>query len=113
MVAEQSGAVNRQDIRNDYFGGWAGFSDPGRMPQLTGSPFGTGTTAIRYAPNTKMPLIGAANTFDANTIINSFHPSGVFVLFADGTTRFLQDQIFFPTLTRLASRDDSQPVGIF
>jgi len=113
IVAEQSGQVARQDLRNDYFGGWAGFSDPGSMPafQSTDSPYGTGTTAIRYAPNTSVALIGAANTYDANTIVNSFHPGGIFVLFAGGTARFLIDSIYFPTLTRLASRNDNQPVG--
>ena len=78
LVAEQSGQVAKQDIRNDYFGGWAGFSDPRPMPvfQSTDSPYGTGTTAIRYAPNTPVgaPGMGAANTYDANTIVNSFHP---------------------------------------
>jgi prepilin-type N-terminal cleavage/methylation domain-containing protein len=115
IVAEQSGRVGLQDIRNDYFGGWAGFSDPGRMPQFqsTDSPFGTGTTTIRYAANTKVPLIGCANTYDGNTIVNSFHSGGIFVLFADGTSRFLSDNIYFPTLTKLASRNDSQPVGSY
>ncbi len=113
ILAEQSGAVGGQDIRNDYFGGWAGFSDPRPMPkfQSTDSPFGTGTTAIRYAANMKVPLIGCANTYDANTIVNSFHSGGIFVLFADGTARFFSDNVYFPTLLKLASRDDGQPPG--
>jgi hypothetical protein len=113
IVAEQSGQVANQDIRNDYFGGWAGFSDPRPMPafQSTDSPYGTGTTAIRYAPNTNVALIGATNTFDANTIVNSFHPGGILVLFAGGSARFIVDYMDFTTLTRLAVRNDGLPIG--
>jgi prepilin-type processing-associated H-X9-DG protein len=45
----------------------------------------------------------------ANTPLNSAHPGGVNVALADGSVRFLADDMSLDTLGRLATRDDRLP----
>jgi len=114
IVAEQSGMIgNTRDIRSIYYGGWGGFTSSGKAPTLSGSPWGSGTTSVRYQINSRTSAAGSNSTWDANTVLNSFHTGGIHVALADGSVRFLSDNIDMLTLKRLASKKDSQPVGQF
>lgn len=114
IVAEQSGKIaNLYDIRSNYYGGWGGHTSGAKPPSMGGSPWGSGTTSIRYQINLNSRPGGANSTWDANTIVNSFHPGGIHVALADGSARFISDNINMLTLKRLASKQDNQPIGEF
>ena len=81
-------------------------------------------TTIRYAPNAVrqigavpggggLGLDGVGNNDGPNNGIYSPHAGGVHVLFADGSTHFISENIDMLTLKRLASRDDKEPIGDF
>ncbi|MDB4637369.1 DUF1559 domain-containing protein [Planctomycetaceae bacterium] len=71
-------------------------------------------TTIRYAPNTTNDsLPGTGNNDGENNGIYSAHTGGVQILLADGSVRFLSENISMLTLRRLATRNDGQPVGAF
>lgn len=114
IVAEQSGKIaNLYDIRSNYYGGWNGHTDSRKPPQFTGSPWGSGTSAIRYRINLNSRPTGANSTWDANTILNSYHPGGIHIALADGSSRFISENINMLTLKRLASKQDGQVLGEF
>jgi len=115
IVAEQSGLVGGLDLRTNYYGGWTGITQAGPASsfQSTDSPWSSGTTAIRYAINSKTSSSGSANPWDPNTIINSFHPGGTHALLTDGSVRFLSQNMNFLTLTELAVKDDGLVLGDF
>ncbi len=113
LVAEQSGPINNQDYRSVYYGGWSGFTSAGKMPAQTGSPWGSGTTAIRYVINPKAVDVGMDNTWDANTALTSYHVGGVHCLMGDGAVKFVSENIDFPTLLRAGAKDDGQVIGEF
>jgi prepilin-type N-terminal cleavage/methylation domain-containing protein/prepilin-type processing-associated H-X9-DG protein len=46
-----------------------------------------------------------------NTPLNSPHPGGVNILKGDGSVTFLQKDLAFPILCRLAQRDDGEVIG--
>jgi hypothetical protein len=86
------------------------------------------TVTVRYAPNSRVTITGgvwsllgcgsdsgtlSTDANAANVPLSSFHTGGVQVAMADGTVRFISDNISMNTLTLLAVRDDSQPVGEF
>jgi prepilin-type N-terminal cleavage/methylation domain-containing protein len=116
LIAEQSGRVGLTDCRSAYYGGWTGTSFGG---MISGSvPAGadswsTGLTSIQYAINSKTTAAGSDNTWDANTVLNSFHVGGVHVVMGDGSVRFISDSTNFLTVQKLAVRDDGQVVGDF
>ena len=75
-------------------------------------------TTVRYAPNA--PAInnnsswpGIDDNYGSNKPLNSAHTGGVHVLLADGSTRFISNNLDLGTLARLCSRDDGQVVGEF
>lgn len=115
IVGEQSGRVGTMDIRADYRGGWSGFSYTTRPSQLTGNGWGAGTTTLRYPINSDTTICGNGSgcdtPWDANTVLNSFHPGGTNGLFADGSVRFLKETMALGTLTSLGARDDGLVVG--
>lgn len=111
LVSEQSGPIAMQDYRSVYYGGWSGMTSGTKAPQLTGSPWGSGTTSVRYAINPKTTAVGTDNTWDANTAFTSYHVGGINTLLADGSVRFLSDNIDFQTLLRLGAKDDGQVIG--
>ncbi|NUQ61266.1 MAG: DUF1559 domain-containing protein [Pirellulales bacterium] len=116
IVGEQSGVVGTYDIRASYYGGWTGFTSPLRpaamaAPNDGGDYWGAGTTAIRYAINTSILLGGASETYNSNTILNSFHPGGAQGLLVDGSVHFLSETMDMSTLLRLGAKDDNQVVG--
>ncbi|MBW3599038.1 MAG: DUF1559 domain-containing protein [Planctomycetes bacterium] len=121
IVAEQSGPIvdrnntRRRDIRSNYYGGWSGStwdtarSGPPRWG-FGGSPWGSGTTAVRYQINLNAAPVGANSTWDANTILTSEHPGGIQAAYADGSVSFVAETIDMLMLSRLASKEDGQPV---
>jgi len=117
LVAEQSGPVidlngtRRRDIRSNYYGGWCGFTDS-RVPMSSwgGSPWGSGTTTIRYEINLRSAPVGADSTWDGNTILTSEHPGGIMSARADGSVDFISETIDMLMLKRLGSRNDGQVV---
>ncbi len=114
IVAEQSGMIaNLRDIRSNYYGGWCGHTSGAKAPSMTGSPWGSGTTSVRYQINSLSTAVGSDSTWDANTVLNSFHVGGIHVALADGSVHFISENINMLTLRRLASRQDGQPVGQF
>lgn len=117
LVAEQSGLVGNQDIRSNYTGGWSGPAE--RTMKIPNVPaghnfYGNGQTTIKFAINTDVTTPNASSQpYENNTILNSFHPSGIQVVLVDGSVRFVQETIAFPTLLRLAAKNDGEVVGDF
>ncbi|MEY3205264.1 MAG: Type secretion system protein precursor [Planctomycetota bacterium] len=114
LIGEQSGLIGGQPITANYHGGWAGhYRGSGGKKDVFGDAdqFGTGLTTLRYAINlqTSIPPAGANYPFAQNTILGSFHPGGAFGGFADGSVRWLADDIALPELLKLGTRDDGQP----
>ncbi len=115
-IAEQSGPIvdqngrRRRDIRSNYYGGWSGHTR-GDMPRWGwgGSPWGSGTTVIRYKINLNSAPVGANSTWDANTILTSEHPGGIQATKADGSVDFIPETIDMLILRRLGSKSDGQP----
>ena len=114
LVAEQSGKIaGLYDIRSNYYGGWNGHTDSRKPPAMTGSPWGSGTSTIRYTINHTSRPGGANSTWDANTILNSYHVGGIHVLLGDGAVRFISQNINQLTLHQLGSKQDGQVLGQF
>jgi prepilin-type N-terminal cleavage/methylation domain-containing protein len=116
-IGEQSGPIvypdgRRADIRSNYYGGWCAATD-GRVPSASwsGSPWGSGTSAIRYTINLNTAPVGADSTWDANTILTSDHPGGIMATRADGSVDFVTETIDMLMLRRLGARNDGQPVA--
>ena len=117
IVGEQSGLVGTKDIRSNYQGGWAGFTTGGRPSAMTGNPWGSGTTTIRYRINADETICssssGCNTTYDSNIPLSSQHPGGTQGLLCDGSVRFLQETIQMEILLMLSARDDGQVIGEF
>ena len=119
IVSEQSGPIvdqngrRRRDIRSNYYGGWSGHTR-GDVPRWGwgGSPWGSGTTAVRYRINLNSAPVGANSTWDANTILTSDHPGGIQATRADGSTDFIAETVDQIMLHRLASKQDGQNVDL-
>ena len=81
---------------------------------------GCNTTTVRWPVNYKehesggwtAPVTGVTRACGANLGIQSVHPGGAHVLFGDGSTRFLPDDIELTILYRLATRNDGQVVTL-
>lgn len=116
ILAEQSGQVGNKDIRAGYHGGWAGITTATQPAAMTGSPWGSSFTTVRYPINASAATCAASSTgcdqtYDGNTILNSFHDGGIHILLCDGSVRFASSNMDFGILTRLAARDDGQVLG--
>ena len=116
LVGEQSGTVGLSDIRANYHGGWAGFTGNTRPSAIgTGNPWGSGLTTVRYKINADASVCNSTSgcnaTYDANTTLSSFHPSGAHGLVCDGTVRYLSENIDMTTLVNLSIRNDGKPLG--
>jgi len=75
-------------------------------------------TTIMYAPNAVTQiggttLTGVGNNDGPNNGIYSSHEGGVHIVLADGSTRFLNENIDILTLKSLATRDDGKTIAGF
>ncbi|PHS17644.1 MAG: prepilin-type cleavage/methylation domain-containing protein [Blastopirellula sp.] len=111
MVAEQSGLVKKVNRTSNYYGGWYGSRHPRKITESCGDLWQTGTTCVRFAPNSNIVQTGATERmYRNNTIINSQHPGGIMVTLSDGSSRFVAETIELWNLKRLACRLDGTPV---
>lgn len=123
MVAEQSGLVGTRDGRSGYWGGWGGANFAVKIPSTgaiaTGATivWGVGLTNMHFAINTKneslVSLSGGAGPHGTSTIMNSFHTGGMHGLLADGSVRFISENIDVDTYRRLGSCNDRKTLGEF
>lgn len=126
IVAEQSGVVERDPVRSNYGGGWAGARDHADGFNLTprkaneipndGSTnyYHCGLTTVRFKINAENTTVGSSSTtYETNTILNSFHPSTIHVLLGDGSVRSLAETTNMDVVRRLAAADDGQLLGEF
>lgn len=113
ICAEQSGLVGTQDLSANYEGGWTGwYSELLRAPKISWyDSFGTGITTLRHAINAKQTGVGSTHAYGVNTVINSFHVGGTHGLLADGSVRFLSENMNLNTLLQLGAKDDGQVLG--
>lgn len=115
IVAEQSGLVALVNRTANYYGGWYGSRHPRTVTSgACGDLWQTGTSCVRFAPNSDIVQTGATEAmYRNNTVINSEHPGGINVLLTDGAIRFITEDIDFMNLKRLACRYDGDPVNQF
>jgi prepilin-type processing-associated H-X9-DG protein/prepilin-type N-terminal cleavage/methylation domain-containing protein len=131
MVGETSdwgvdGAGNKQDIRTSNRRGFhMGTSYVGK-PKGDGSmtpPDGTScthancqrcynTTTVMLPINAKRYVFQTHGELSCTRPIQSVHPGGANVLFADGHVAFLQESLPLQTLKNLANRNDGQLVNL-
>lgn len=89
--------------------------DPGGTAQGDQRCFNMVT--IRYSPNQELfanqLFPGMGSNQGANNPLNSLHTGGVQILLADGSVRFISENMNLETLKQLSTRDDGQVVGEF
>ncbi|WP_417850732.1 DUF1559 domain-containing protein [Thalassoglobus sp.] len=105
IIGEQSGLINNRDYRANYYGGWAGYSSI--------NSWGTGVRTIRYSPNPAIAPPGGDQTYNSNGPLTSEHVGGVQIVMADGSVRFLSENLDITTLLALGSAKDGQVLGEF
>ncbi len=112
IIAEQSGLTNGLNRTANYYGGWHGARHENPITASSCSDlWQSGTTCVRFAPNSDIIQTGATETmYRNNTIINSFHPGGLNVLRTDGSVSFIPDTIDFLTLKRLCIKWDGEVI---
>jgi len=122
MIGEQSGLVDSRDLRSGYYGGYTGttqsFPVGTSVPVATGSlsyvdEWGVGTTTVIYALNSSSIPSYGNRVYKQNTILNSMHTGGIHGVFADGSVRFIGNNISMDTLKALCARNDGLVVGEF
>ncbi len=77
------------------------------------SPPSYNLTTIRYSPNAPYDQPGIREDHGPNNPMTSAHSGGVQVLLADGSVRFIGENVDLFTLKMLAARHDGQTVGEF
>ncbi|MFV0442717.1 MAG: DUF1559 domain-containing protein [Planctomycetaceae bacterium] len=119
VVSEQSGMQRGSaGIRNrtsNYYGGWSGSRHPRTIddPAGCGDLWQTGTTCVRFAPNSNINQTGATDAmYRNNTVINSEHPGGIQGALLDGKVTFIGENTDMNVLKRIACRYDGEPVKI-
>src|SRR6056297_1231500 len=112
IVSDQSGLVAGVNRTSNYYGGWMGSRHPRPMSDPNSwDLWQTGTTCVRFAPNSQIVQTGATDRmYRNNTTINSMHPSGIMVALADGSVQFISDSMNFITLKQLCCRYDGVPL---
>lgn len=116
LVAEQSGPVARTlDRRAAWYGGWQGAHKVGTPASWTASDvWGAGITTIRDGHGINPDVMGdGGDSLEGNTHLTSFHVGGVHGLLADGSVRFISENVDFATLKELAAKADGQVIGEF
>lgn len=111
VVSDQSGLVAGRNRTSNYYGGWYGSRHPRRVSSgACRDLWQTGTTCVRFAPNSNIVQTGATDfMYRNNTVINSQHPAGITIALGDGSTRFLPETIDFVLLKQLCARADGLP----
>ncbi len=128
-LGEMSGRLRRLDGTFSWVSGsgtvhgWLmGTRNAGSPPNLdTGTSGGDqrcfNMVTIRYSPNQEpfanQLFPGMGSNQGANNPLNSMHTGGVQILLADGSVRFLSENIDLESLKKLATRDDGQVIGEF
>jgi len=125
LIGEQSGLTNNRDITSNGLGGWFSvgnhpglsvWGDGTTLPLATscGACYPGGLTTVRYAPNA-FKITGAAgpasSQFSFNTTLSSGHVGGIHATLADGSVRFISDNVNFLLLSQLCVRDDGMVIG--
>jgi prepilin-type N-terminal cleavage/methylation domain-containing protein/prepilin-type processing-associated H-X9-DG protein len=111
LIFEQSGLVAGRNRTSNYYGGWFGSRRPYTLVGTCEDHWQTGTTCVRFAPNSQIVQTGATDQmYRNNTHVNSQHPGGINVALVDGSVQFIPETIDFLTLKRLACRYDGEPV---
>jgi hypothetical protein len=126
ILGEQSGQVNGRERSANALGGWHGYANVGgasawnagsTLPLSSGGYWYTaGLTTVRYPPNAYWRSgapTPAGSQYSANTLLNSFHTGGIHAVLADGSVRFISENIDMHTLRCLCVRDDGQVIGEF
>ena len=110
MIGEDSGLIAGEDLRKNLSGGWSGHKGA-EVGGGTGYG-GGGVITIRYSPNpqTKPAHTGAGYN---NGPFTSFHEGGVHGLLADGSVRFISENINLNTLLALGMINDGLVIGEF
>jgi prepilin-type N-terminal cleavage/methylation domain-containing protein len=113
MVAEQSGRVANQDIRNGYYTPWGSctFSKPLSTQPAGQDMWGVGLTGVAYAINARTTAAGDDNTYDCNTALTSNHTGGINALMTDASVRFVSDSGDFANFQKACVRDDGLVSG--
>ncbi len=62
---------------------------------------------------TTSPPNGAATTYSHNTVIGSLHEGGTHGLLADGSVRFLGENMDLSIVLRLGAKNDGEVIGEF
>lgn len=109
MVAEQSGLVNKTDIRNGYYSPWGSctVANPVGVQPAGSDMWGMSLTSVAYAINSKTASSAGSDTsYKGNSILNSAHTGGINVLLGDGSIRFIPDSVNFATFQALCVRND-------
>ena len=89
---------------------WHGFT----MGPLRGDPRAFNLTTVSHRINEKSSAAyGVPGNCGPNTPIQSVHSGGAGVLLADGSVRFLTDDLDLATLYSLCNRNDGIPVSSF
>ena len=123
IVAEQSGLTRGTDIRCNYWGGWNGTSfgrdvapwlnaPQGRNPHpsVTTCEIVNGITTVRYSINARSAP-GGTQPWYLNTTLSSYHTGGCQGALADGSVRFMSDNMNVQTLVNAAVMNDHRVMG--
>ncbi len=110
FVAEQSGKIGLDDIRNGYYTPWGSVTTTNKVGSMnsTNTPdlWGMGLTCVAYAINSRTSAAGSDTSYKGNSVLNSFHTGGINVLNVDGSVEFLRDTLDFVTFQKLCSKAD-------
>lgn len=116
LIGEQSGRDKGMlygDLRNGYRGGWHGTDDTKNTNAFV-EGIGSGITPIEYQLNSTCSDFWSCQVPYLNSaVLNSEHTGGVQFAMADGSVRFISENISLVTLKQLAMKSDGAVVGEF
>lgn len=116
ILGEQSGrdeGMSYGDRRNGYYGGWHGTGNTDKYSDNING-IGSGITPIQYPLNSQCNDFWACGVPYLNSaILNSEHAGGVQFAMADGSVRFISENLSMITLRNLAMKQDGQVLGEF